>query len=130
LIPVAIEEMLRYYPPFPGTIRRAMRDVEVGGATIAKDDRMFVLFASANRDESVFDRADEFIIDREPNRHLGFGMGIHYCVGAPLARIEGQIALQVLLPRIKRITVGEVDGSAMMRPGGPDTMPVTFELER
>jgi cytochrome P450 len=106
-----------------------MKDVEVGGQTIAKDDRMFVLFASANRDETVFDDAERFIIDRPQNRHLGFGMGIHYCVGAPLARIEGQIALQVLLPRIKGIRIDDVDAATMMRPGGPDTMTVTFDLE-
>jgi cytochrome P450 len=129
LIPSFIEETLRYYPPFPATIRRMTRDVELRGVTLPKGDRLLALLGSANRDEEAFDRADEFIVDREPNRHLGFGMGIHYCLGAPLARLEGQIAMQTLAPRIKRIEIlAEGEGGAL-RPGGPDFMTVRFELD-
>ncbi len=130
LVPSAIEEILRYYAPFQATFRRATRDVEVHGVTIPKNDRIVTLLASANRDDSVFERPDEVLIDRDPNRHLSFGMGIHYCVGAPLARMEGAIVLETLLPRIKRVEVLDADAGALLRPGGPDAMQVRFELDR
>jgi cytochrome P450 len=129
LIPSMIEETLRYYPPFPATFRRTTRDVEVHGVTIPKDDRLLVLIASANHDERAFDRAEEFVIDRDPNRHLGFGQGIHYCLGAPLARLEAQIVLNTLLPRIKSLRI-EGDAGAVLVPGGPKELQVRFELDR
>jgi cytochrome P450 len=129
LVPGFIEECLRYYPPFPATIRRTTRDAELSGTTIPAGDRLLALLGSANRDESAFPRADEFIIDRDPNRHLGFGMGIHYCLGAPLARLEGQIAMQTLAPRIKRLEIVEEGEGGALRPGGPDRMMVKFELD-
>lgn len=129
LIPSMIEETLRYYPPFPATFRRAARDVEVHGVTIPKDDRMLVLIASANHDEEAFDRAEEFVIDRSPNRHLGFGQGIHFCLGAPLARLETQIVLNTLVPRIKSLRI-EGDAGAVLVPGGPKQLQVRFELDR
>jgi len=129
LLPSMIEETLRYYPPFPATFRRATRDVELHGVTIPKDDRLLVLIASANHDEKAFDRAEDFVIDRDPNRHLGFGQGIHYCLGAPLARLETQIVLQTLLPRIKSMRI-EGDAGAVLVPGGPKAMTVRFELDR
>ena len=129
LIPSMIEETLRYYPPFPATFRRATRDVEIGGVTIPKDDRVLVLIASANHDEKAFDRAEEFVIDRDPNRHLGFGQGIHYCLGAPLARLETQIVLETLLPRIKSL---QHRGRRRRRAGAgrPEGDAVRFELDR
>jgi len=130
LVPAAIEEILRYYAPFQATFRRATRDVEVHGVTIPKDNRLVVLLASANRDETVFERADEVVIDRDPNRHVSFGMGIHYCLGAPLARLEGSIALRTLLPRINRVEITDTDGGALLRPGGPKALQVRFELDR
>ena len=130
LIPSMVEETLRYYPPFPATIRRASRDAEVAGVTIPKDNRMLVMLASANHDETVFDRPDDFIIDREPNRHLGFGMGIHYCLGAPLARLEANIALEILAPRITALTIESAENDAVLRPGGPEKMVVRFEKDR
>jgi cytochrome P450 len=129
LIPSMIEETLRYYPPFPATFRRTTRDVEVHGVTIPEDDRLLVLIASANHDERAFDRAEEFVIDRDPNRHLGFGQGIHYCLGAPLARLEAQIVLNTLLPRIKSLRI-EGDAGAVLVPGGPKELQVRFELDR
>ena len=129
LIPSMIEETLRYFPPFPATFRRAARDVEVHGVTIPKDDRMLVLIASANHDEEAFDRAEEFVIDRSPNRHLGFGQGIHFCLGAPLARLETQIVLNTLVPRIKSLRI-EGDAGAVLVPGGPKQLQVRFELDR
>jgi cytochrome P450 len=130
LIPSFIEEALRYYPPFPATIRRTMRDVEVSGVTIPAQSRVLVMLMSANHDEEAFDRPDEFIVDREPNRHIAFGMGIHYCLGAPLARLEANIAMQVLAPLITGVTVLDPESAATMRPGGPAAMPVRFALDR
>jgi cytochrome P450 len=117
-----VEECLRYYPPFPATIRRTTRDVEVRGTIIPAGHRLLALLGSANRDEEAFDRADEFIIDREPNRHLGFGMGIHYCLGAPLARLEGQIAFAKLAQRVKRLEILDAGEGGALRPGGPASM--------
>jgi cytochrome P450 len=124
-----IEETLRYYPPFPATIRRTMRDVEVAGVTIPKDQRILVMLASANHDETEFERPEEFVIDRDPNRHLGFGMGIHYCLGAPLARLEANVALEVLTPRIRSLRIERAEDDAVLRPGGPASMIVNFELD-
>ncbi len=129
LIHTMIEETLRYYPPFPATFRRTTREVELGGVTLPEDSRLIVLIASANHDEKAFDRAEEFVIDRDPNRHLGFGQGIHYCLGAPLARLETQIVLETLLPRIKSLKI-EGDAGGVLVPGGPKEMQVRFELDR
>ena len=128
LVPVAIEEILRYYAPFAATFRRATRDVEIAGVTIAKNDRVLPLMASANRDERQFDQPDEFIIDRDPNRHLSFGMGIHYCLGAPLARMEGAVAIETLLKHITGVRViTHVEPGVFLRPGGPEEMVVRWE---
>jgi cytochrome P450 len=87
LLPAAIEEALRYYAPFQATFRRTMREVTLSGQPIPAGTRLLVFLGSANRDETVFPRPDEFLLDRGTNRHVAFGMGIHYCVGAPLARL-------------------------------------------
>jgi cytochrome P450 len=129
LIAPMLEETLRYFPPFPATIRRTTRDVEVSGVTIPKDSRVLVMLASANHDETAFERPDEFIVDREPNRHLGFGMGIHYCLGAPLARIEAQVAMEVLAPRITGLTIESAVEDAVLRPGGPESMMIRCERD-
>ncbi len=126
LVPSFIEETLRFYPPFPATIRRTTRDVEVRGVTLPAGDRLLALLGSANRDEDAFPRPDEFIIDREPNRHLSFGMGIHHCLGAPLARLEGQMAMHTLAPLIKRLEIVDAGEGGAMRPGGPESMIVRF----
>ena len=128
LIPVAIEEILRYYAPFSATFRRATRDVEIAGVTIPRNDRVLVLLASANRDEQQFERPEEFTIGRDPNRHVAFGMGIHYCLGAPLARMEAEVALRTLLPRITGVHVtSTLDAAALLRPGGPESLWVKIE---
>ncbi len=128
LVPSAIEEVLRYYPPFPATFRITTRDVEVHGVTIPAGERVLCLVASANHDEQAFDHPDEFVPDREPNRHVGFGMGIHYCLGAPLARLEGDIALRTLLPRITGLHLVS-DAGSVLRPGGPPSLEVKFDLD-
>jgi cytochrome P450 len=119
LLPAAIEETLRYYAPFQATFRRATRDVEVAGRTIPAGARILVFLASANRDETAFERPDEFRLDRPSNRHVAFGMGIHYCVGAPL---EAEIALGELLPCIAAVAIEPGQDAALLRPGGPKAL--------
>jgi len=104
MIPAFIEETLRYHSPFKLSIRRATRDLELSGELISKGDLVLPLIASANRDERVFERADEFIIDRSPNPHLAFGLGIHACLGASLARLEGRIAVEAMLDHLDGIS--------------------------
>lgn len=100
LMKTAIEELLRYTNPVEQSSPRfAREDIELHGHTIQRGDTVFILFASANRDETVFDNADKLDITRDPNRHLGFGIGVHYCLGATLARLEGRIAFTALLNR-------------------------------
>ena len=100
LMPMAVEELLRYTTPVPcGAARTLLDDVEVDGSTIPKGNRVVGMIISANRDESVFDRPDELDLGRDPNRHLTFAFGKHFCLGNQLARLEGQIAIGELVRR-------------------------------
>lgn len=104
LIESAVEELLRYDGPVEtATPRFATEDIEIGGKLIRKGEAVNVTVTSANRDESSYAHADGLDIERQNNRHLAFGMGIHYCVGAPLARMEGQIALNTLIQRLPNL---------------------------
>ena len=105
LIPTFIEETLRFHSPFKATLRRAARDLEIAGQPIAKGDLILPLIASANRDERAFHRPAEFILDRKPNPHLAFGLGIHSCLGASLARMEGRIAVASMLRHLDGISL-------------------------
>jgi cytochrome P450 len=98
-----VEEMLRYVSPVQLTGRIALADMEVGGARIAAGDLSMVLLGSANRDPAVFATPERFDVTRSDNNHLGFGFGIHHCLGASLARLEAQIALPALLRRTRTI---------------------------
>ncbi|MDN4594048.1 cytochrome P450 [Polycladomyces subterraneus] len=101
-IPLFIEEVLRYHSPVRFVTRTAAHDVRLGGETLHAGETVVAWIASANRDEQVFDRPDRFIANRKPNPHLAFGKGIHFCLGAPLARMEAQIAMQALLSHWNR----------------------------
>jgi cytochrome P450 len=103
LVPSAVEEMLRYVSPVAQFRRTANRDIELHGQRIAEGDRVILAHASANRDESVFAEPDRFDIGRQPNPHLGFGVGPHLCLGASLARLEARCMFEELLPRLKHI---------------------------
>jgi cytochrome P450 PksS len=104
LIEGAIEELLRYDGPVEtSTPRWAAEDVEIGGQLIRQGQQIEVIISAANRDPAQFPQADQLDITRTDNRHLGFGLGIHYCLGAPLARMEGKIALATLLRRLPNI---------------------------
>jgi cytochrome P450 PksS len=100
LIRTAVEELLRYASPLEtATERYAREDLTIEGVTIPQGSMVFAALASANRDDRQFPNPDKLDLAREPNRHLAFGLGIHYCLGAPLARLEGQIAISTLLRR-------------------------------
>lgn len=106
LIGSAIEELLRYTNPVEyGNARFALEDVEIAGVVIPRGGTVLAMNASANRDEAVFDDPDRLDITREPNRHLAFGLGVHYCLGAPLARLEGQIAINSLVQRLPQLAL-------------------------
>lgn len=104
LLPGALEEVLRYYSPNKTLPRIAAKDFELGGHHIRENEIIWVWLASANRDERQFPDPDRFDLRRTPNRHLSFGHGIHYCLGAPLARLEVRVALELLLDRYARVT--------------------------
>jgi len=99
LLPTAVEEMVRWTSPSPSKRRTATRDVELGGCRIAAGDKVQIWEGSANRDPLVFTDPDVFDITRKPNPHLGFGQGVHYCLGANLARLELRVLFEELLRR-------------------------------
>jgi cytochrome P450 len=105
MLPTAIEEMVRWTSPSPSKRRTATCDVTVGGASIGAGQKVQIWEGSANRDASVFDDADEFDIARKPNPHLGFGQGVHYCLGANLARLELRVLFEELLSRFATVQV-------------------------
>src|ERR1700733_10149734 len=103
LIPKSIEEMLRYDPPVQMTVRMPTATTSVGGTEIPAGSLAFILLAAANRDPAHFPNPENFDIAREPNEHVSFGEGIHFCLGAPLARLEGAIAIESMLDKFPRI---------------------------
>ncbi|HEY9263620.1 MAG TPA: cytochrome P450, partial [Mycobacterium sp.] len=129
LIPVAIEELLRYEPPGPHVARFvAEADVEFHGQTIPAGNALLLMLASANRDERHFADPDTFDIHRKPGGHLTFGRGAHFCLGAPLARLEGRIALEEVLKRFPKWSV-DMDRARRSRTStvrGWDSMPAVI----
>jgi cytochrome P450 family 109 len=112
LLPGAVEELVRCVPSVAATVRVAVSDTEVGGQDIEQGQSLILWNGSVNYDESVFPESERFEARRSPNRHLGFGLGPHFCLGAPLARLEVRIALGQLLeafPRIEREPGGAVE---------------------
>jgi cytochrome P450 len=100
LIPVATEEFLRYFSPVQAFARTVAHDTELGSQVLRRGDRVLMSFASANRDDQEFPDADEFVADRQPNRHVAFGIGKHRCIGSTLARAEFTTMLEITLRRI------------------------------
>jgi cytochrome P450 len=106
-IPLTVEEVLRYEPPLQLTDRVAVEDVTVGGHHMQRGQRVIAAIGAANRDPSVFPDPDRLDLTREPNAHLAFGHGIHFCLGAPLARMEAQLAFSALLRRFSKVEAGQ-----------------------
>ncbi|MFD1147920.1 cytochrome P450 [Saccharothrix hoggarensis] len=102
-IPAAIEESLRFLSPFPVVARVTTGPQVLGGVEIPADQLLMVWLGAANRDPRQFADPDAFDLSRDPNPHLGFGRGVHFCLGAPLARLEGRVALDILLDRFPRL---------------------------
>ena len=105
LLPTAVEEMVRWTSPSPSKRRTATRDVELGGCAIEAGQKVQIWEGSANRDPLAFDRSEHFDVARKPNPHLGFGQGIHYCLGANLARLELRVLYEELLDRFASVRV-------------------------
>jgi cytochrome P450 len=131
LLPSAVEELLRFCAPVAtSTIRYAAEDVPLGGQVIPKGDMVLVVVMAANRDPARFPSPDTLDITRADNKHLEFGHGHHYCLGAPLARLEGEISLGTLLRRLPGLRLGVAPEALTWRPGfvmrGLVKLPVVF----
>lgn len=125
----AVEELLRFTSPAQtATERWAVEDVEIAGRTVPRGSLVLAAIASANRDEAVFDRPETLDVTRSPNPHLAFGKGVHYCLGAPLARMEAEIAIPTLLRRAPDLRRPDPDAPVRWRGGaivrGLEALPV------
>jgi hypothetical protein len=126
-LPTAVEELLRAYAPVT-MAREAIVDTDLGGCPVAAGTPLLLPFPSANRDPELFERPDEVLLDRSPNRHMSFGVGIHRCLGSHLARLEVSVAVERFLARSERFILADPSGvrwsAGQVR--GPRTLPVTF----
>jgi len=131
LIPSAIEELLRYESPSQQTGRIAREDVTIGGQEIRKGQAIIAVMASGNRDAERFPEPDKLDLARTDNRHLAFGWASHFCFGAPLARLEGQIMLETMLRRLPQLELVSSDLTWRDNLGlrGLNALPVTFSSE-
>jgi cholest-4-en-3-one 26-monooxygenase len=128
-VPIAVEEMLRWTTPVVAFMRTTTRPTSLGGRQLGEGEPVLMLYASANRDESVFgDDSDRFRPSRNPNPHVAFGFGPHFCIGAVLARVEGQILLEELLGRFGSVQqAGPVERTASPVIAGVRSAPLVFE---
>jgi hypothetical protein len=122
----AVEELLRYDSPVQRLERFATQDFELGGHRIQAGQRLWPMLGAANRDPAQFPQPDRLDIRRQPNPHLTFAHGIHFCVGAPLARLEGQIGFATLLRRFQRLELGDgaLHWRAILAHRGLESLPV------
>jgi cytochrome P450 len=128
LVETAVEEMLRWDGPSHGLARLVAAGVELDGKQLKPGDRVFALINAANRDPAIFADPDRFDVARDPNKHLTFAAGIHFCLGAPLARLEGQIAIATLLRRLGdlRLADQELDWLDSMILRGVKSLKLSF----
>jgi cytochrome P450 len=129
LAPKLVEEAVRWTTPVQHIMRTATAETELGGQRIGKGDWLMLCYLSANRDEDVFDEPDRFRLDRDTERSIVFGHGVHICLGQHLARLEMRIFFEELLPRLDWIELdGEPQRSTSFFIGGPKTLPVRFKM--
>jgi cytochrome P450 len=130
LMGTAVEEIIRWVVPVKEFMRTAQADTEVRGVPIKKGDAVLLSYVSANRDEEVFDDPDKFDVGRDPNKHLSFGYGVHFCLGASLARMEINSFLTELIPRIKTIGLaGDPELISTLFVGGLKRLPIRITLK-
>jgi cytochrome P450 len=131
LLPTAVEEMIRWVTPVKEFMRTASEDAVVGGTAIEAGQSLYLAYLSANRDEAVFDDPFRFDVGRHPNRHVAFGFGPHFCLGAQLARLETRALFAELLPRLENIELaGTPSSSATVFVGGLKTLPIDYTIRQ
>ncbi len=131
LLPTAVDEMIRWVTPVKEFMRTAAADTVLGGKPIAKGESVLLSYPSANRDEEVFTEPDRFDVGRDPNRHLAFGFGAHYCLGAALAKMETRALFAELLQRLESVELaGPPEWTATTFVGGLKHLPVRYRLRR
>jgi cytochrome P450 len=133
LVPSAVEEVVRYRSPGQMMFRQTVRDVEMRGQVIPAGKFVLVMIGSANRDPAFFKDADRFDVGRDPNPHLGFGQGIHFCIGAPLARLESRVALADIVSRLHDIELADAapwEPRKALHVHGPARLPIRFRASR
>ncbi len=129
LMPTAVEEMIRWATPVKEFMRTATDDTTVRGVPISAGESVYLAYASANRDEEVFDDPLRFDVSRNPNKHLSFGYGVHFCLGAALARMEMSSLFSELVPRLESIELaGTPELSATVFVGGLKHLPIRYAL--
>ena len=129
LVPTAVEEMIRWVSPVKQFMRTATEDYELRGVTIPAGESVLLSYPSANRDEDVFERSQAFDVGRDPNRHVGFGFGAHYCLGTHLARLESRALYNELIPRLQSAELaGPPAYMQTLFVGGPKHLPIRYKL--
>jgi len=130
LMGTAVEEIIRWVTPVKEFMRTAQADTEVRGVPIKKGESVLLSYVSANRDEDAFENPDKFDVGRDPNKQLAFGYGVHFCLGASLARMEINSFFSELIPRIKTIELaGEPASIGTLFVGGPKRLPIRVTLK-
>jgi len=129
LLPTAADEMIRWVTPVKEFMRTAAADTQVGGVPVKEGESLLLSYPSANRDEEVFDDPFRFDVGRDPNKHLAFGFGVHYCLGAALARMETRALFAELLPRLESVELaGQPKWVATTFVGGLKHLPIRYTL--
>lgn len=129
LLPLAVEEMIRWVTPVKEFMRTAQRDTEIRGVPIAAGDSLLLAYPSGNRDEDIFTDPFRFDVGRDPNKHVAFGYGVHFCLGAALARMEINSFYSELLPRLTSVELaGKPEHTATIFVGGLKHLPIKYSL--
>ncbi|MDQ3946441.1 MAG: cytochrome P450, partial [Actinomycetota bacterium] len=129
LLPTGVDEMIRWVTPVKHFMRNAIADFDLSATSISAGESLLLSYPSANRDETVFADAFRFDVGRAPNRHLAFGFGIHYCLGAQFARMEMRALFKELLPRLEYLELaGEPELTRTLFVGGLKHLPIRYRL--